>query len=108
MARADQRLNCGFLIVTVLWSLAIAALGAHQVLLFMVPALLLALPLALGRYLGEESLGRLRERIAAPRPRRVPASGRAPRPHAALALPRGGALIAFGLATRPPPAPALT
>ncbi len=90
-----------------LWSLGIAALGAHQVLLFMVPALLLALPLALGRYVGEERLGRLRDRIAQPRsPRRVPASGRAPRRDTGLMVPRGGALIAFGLATRPPPAPA--
>jgi hypothetical protein len=104
MVRSEQRLNLGFFLVTATWLLAVAALGSHQVLLFFAPVLLLALPLALGRYPGEECLRKLcesfgsgdwRKRAAAPPP--------APRRRPLVCLPRGAALLAAGLATRAPP-----
>jgi hypothetical protein len=66
------------------------------------PALVLALPLLAGRYVGERRIARLAARLAAPRVRaarvllaRLP---RAPR-----VLPRGGRLLAAALAERGPP-----
>ena len=73
-------------------------------LLFVAPALALALLLALRRYPGERRLTAIaaRRRGVLPRaPRRV--RGRALRQRVAM-RPRGGVLIALSLATRPPPA----
>jgi hypothetical protein len=79
---------------------SVAGLGSG--FLFIAPALLLALPLLAGRYLGAERLSRI-------------ARARLPRRRARLSLsiphtwrlvpPRGGMLIAASLAVRPPPAP---
>jgi len=87
-------------------TLAIASLtllGIHSDFLLAAPALVLALPLLAGRYVGEEQLARLAAAFVAPPRRaaatRVPAAARAPR-----SLPRGGRLIACSLAVRPPPA----
>jgi hypothetical protein len=84
----------------------LAALAGHpELLAYAAPLFLLAVPLIAGRYVGEERLERLRCRFTARR-RRVPVAeldhGR-PFP---LLLPRGGRLIARGLAERAPPAPA--
>jgi uncharacterized protein YcnI len=71
-----------------------------EALLYIVPALLLLLPLALGRYPGE------RLRLALVRPRRLarPASlAPPPRPASLIPLPRGGALLASSRAGRAPP-----
>src|ERR1700742_4715525 len=71
-----------------------------EALLYIAPALLLLLPLALGRYPGE------RLRLALVRPRRLarPASPAPPRRPAPLTpLPRGGALLASSGAGRAPP-----
>jgi hypothetical protein len=109
MAGSEQRLNLGFFLVTATWLLALAALGSHQVLLFFAPALLLALPLALGRYPGEERLRRVRESFGSTGwSKRAPAPAPAPRRRPLARLPRGAALLASGLATRPPPRRALT
>jgi len=77
---------------------------AIETLLFLAPALLLAIPLLGGHYVGEELVAKL----AAPRPRRRPRAGSA-RPRLLPALPstwrpRGANLVAFSLAKRPPPA----
>ena len=96
------------LAATVVWTLALGLLGAHEALLFCAPALLLALPLAFGRYLGEDALEAARTRVAQPR-RRPARSISSPALRTVAPLPRGGRLIAAFLATRPPPAaPALT
>jgi hypothetical protein len=79
--------------------------GCLELVLPMLPLLALVASLLGGRYPGSEALARLAERIA-PRglSRRRSAVPRRPRPtrpdghHVA-----GGLLIAFGLATRPPP-----
>jgi hypothetical protein len=87
-------------------TLAIASLtllGIHSDVLLAVPALVLALPLLAGRYVGEEQIARLAAAFVAAR--RRPA--RMLLPHAADApqgLPRGGCLLACSLAVRPPPA----
>ncbi|MGH2963197.1 MAG: hypothetical protein ACRDL3_13545 [Solirubrobacterales bacterium] len=89
--------------IAIAWSLALALAGTTEALLYMAPTLLLALPLALGRYPGEEILAAAR----AQRPARSRAVSE-PRPAAAppaRALARGGGLIAAYLAERPPPAP---
>jgi hypothetical protein len=87
-------------------TLALAGLtlvGVHSDLLLAVPALALALPLLAGRYVGEEQLARLAAAFVAERRRPsgvlTPTAG-----HAAHLLPRGGRLLAFSLAVRPPPA----
>jgi hypothetical protein len=109
VAWSEERLDVGSLLVTAAWLLALAVLAPHQVLLFFAPALLLALPLALGRYPGEKLLGELRDHVAG-RDSRKRALARVPMPRRrpVVSIPRGGALLAAGLATRPPPAPALT
>lgn len=73
-------------------------------LLFVAPALALALLMALRRYPGERRLIAIasRRRCALPRaPRRVRGSTLRLR---VTMRPRGGVLIALSLATRPPPA----
>ena len=67
------------------------------------PALLAFVPLLAGRYLGADKLEALIERRrsgAVPRPLRSPL----PRIASHASTPRGGSLIAFALAKRPPPA----
>ena len=71
-------------------------------LLTLTPALLLAVTLLLRRYPGERLLVVLRTRPAGRRVRKracPPA-----RSHPASRVPRGGLLMAFALAVRPPPA----
>jgi hypothetical protein len=82
-------------------ALALAALGTlDPSVLCMFPVLVLALAMAIRRYPGEGVLARLRT-IHRRRPR-VAGSLRHPRRHTVL-LPRGGLLLAWALAVRPPP-----
>jgi hypothetical protein len=86
-------------------ALAMACLtlvGVHSDVLLAVPALVLALPLLAGRYVGEERLARLAAAFVPVR--RRPAGAVAPIAAVANRLPRGGRLLAFSLAVRPPPA----
>jgi hypothetical protein len=81
-----------------------ASVGADA--LIAVPALLLLLPLVVGRYVGAERLVRLAGRVLRParrRGHRPVARRRTDRRPA----PRGGLLIAVSLARRGPPASAL-
>jgi hypothetical protein len=98
----ERRSGIGLLAATALWALAMALSGSTDVLLYLAPAVLLAIPLAFGRYPGERALERARRAVTAPRPRPARLTrpgGRAP----ALVTPRGGRLIAAGLAERGPP-----
>jgi hypothetical protein len=83
------------------WLLGSGIVGVSAGFLFLAPALLLALPLLAGRYVGAERL----TRIARPRSaHRCRAAGADPAPSAwGRVLPRGGLLIAASLAVRPPP-----
>lgn len=89
--------------ITVLWVLAMALTGSTEALLFLAPALLIAIPLLSGFYIGEELI----EKLAAARHRRsrrraAPVLRIPPAP--LTWSPRGARLVAFGLAKRPPPA----
>lgn len=76
--------------------------GVATGLLFLAPALLLAVPLLAGRYVGERAVARL---VAArARPRRSRGAARRTPGLPAAPFPRGGQLIAWSLAVRPPPA----
>jgi hypothetical protein len=73
-----------------------------QALLYLVPVLVLALPLLARRYPGERRLVALACASHGPRP---PARARVnPCVRSRAAVPRGGLLIASSLAVRPPPA----
>ena len=73
-------------------------------LLFLAPALALALMLLLRRYPGERRLCALAQKRRSRLPR-APRGVRVPAPRATpAARPRGGVLLALALATRPPPA----
>jgi hypothetical protein len=104
MPARDQRLLALSAAVAAALACLLALAGHPELLAYAAPLLVLALPLALGRYLGEETLDRLRAR---PRRRtrhpRLAAHRPAGRRVAAL-VPRGARLIAHSLAERGPPA----
>ena len=92
--------TAGLLLVAVAWAFFLALTGSPEVLLFTAPVFLLAAPLALGRYVGEEIVVRLARTV---RPVR---RGRG------IALPAGfesargsitSFLVAANLAGRAPP-----
>ena len=87
--------------------LACALGGQLDLLVYGTPLLLIGLPLLSGRYLGEDTLERLR-RAPATGPRRRPPAPVTGVRRAAVLLPRGGRLIANALAERGPPAPAFS
>lgn len=92
------------LALTLVWVAALALTGSTEALLFLAPALLIAIPLLGGRYFGEELIVRLAAERARPR-RRGAARLVPPRGWVfAEPRPRGARLIAFSLAKRPPPA----
>src|SRR4051812_16383161 len=102
-----MRVRCRIVLCAIAAGLLVAAVahGAadlHTDALVAVPALLLLLPLAAGRYVGAERLARLVREV--PRPRRrdgaraVPRRRPAPRPH-----PRGGPPLPASPAPRAPP-----
>jgi hypothetical protein len=101
MARRDLRLLLGLTGLTVAL-VAVQWLTGAEVLLAS-PALVLALPLLAGRYVGEERIARLAarfvERVRRAAPRLIARLSRAPR----ALVPRGGRLLACSLAERGPP-----
>ena len=103
MTRRDVRLLFLLAGLTLVWALVQAVTGYDGGFAFMAPAILVAIPLVVGRYLGEERIAGLACRMQARRaPRRAPRVtgwARAPR----RLFSRGGALIARSLAVRPPP-----
>jgi hypothetical protein len=94
-----------FALVVAAWMTAETLTGMQTGLLYLAPALVLALPLILGRYVGEEQLVGLAGR-ARTRPRRRVSRIAGPRSYARV-MQRGGRLVASGMAKRPPPAAAL-
>jgi hypothetical protein len=75
------------------------------VLLHSLPLLVLLAPLVFGRYLGEEKVALLRERLAPVVPEHAHPGNSPDRPCAPRTLmPRGGRLLGASLAVRPPPA----
>jgi hypothetical protein len=103
VVRRDVRLLLALAALAMAWLLARSVAGLGEGLEFLFPALLFALPLLAGRYLGEDLIERVRVVRAVPAPRRL--RPRAPQLRAvARAVPRGRALLAAHLAHRPPPA----
>jgi hypothetical protein len=101
MSRRGLRLLVAACAVSALWLLKDGFLDLGLGFLFLTPAILLALPLLAGRYVGAERLrggARRRPRAA----RRATPSPLSPRAGSRM-LPRGGVLIAASLAVRPPP-----
>jgi hypothetical protein len=106
--RRHQRLLLLLALVAGLVALSMVLTGLGTGLLYLAPALMLLAPLALERYLGEDTIERLRRTVAARRRPRPARSIRAALPAAPRTLMvRGGALLAASLAVRPPPAAAL-
>jgi len=103
MARRDTRVLLIACLLALLAAAAQSVVGLDTGLLFVAPALVMALPLLAGRYPGERRLATVRR----PPPRRVLGFS-APKPLHGLGrlLPRGGRLIAASLAVRPPPSAA--
>jgi hypothetical protein len=103
MVRRDLRLLLVLTLLAMAWLVARSVAGMGEGLEYLAPALLFALPLLAGRYLGEDLLDRARLGRAVPPARRTRL--RAPRLRPiARAVPRGRALLAAHLAHRPPPA----
>jgi hypothetical protein len=87
--------------LTLAWLIAQSVMDFGVGCLFLAPAVLLAMPLIAGRYLGAEHLSRL---ASSRLPRRRRASGASHTPRMwGLTPPRGGLLMAAALAVRPPP-----
>jgi hypothetical protein len=98
----DRLLLCAIAAAMLAAAVAHGAADIHTDALIAVPALLLLLPLAAGRYVGSERLVRLVRRL--PHPRRRPGARPAVRRRPALRPgPRGGLLIAVSMARRGPP-----
>jgi hypothetical protein len=100
--RRDLRPLLAVALLGVVVALAESVTGLDSGLLLLSPALVLLLPLLLGRYLGAEQLERL---VARARPaRRMRAASLAlPRRRPRSAAAHGGRLLAFALAERGPP-----
>jgi hypothetical protein len=102
MAHRDLHLLLGLTALTFVLVLVQAATGAEVLLAS--PALVLALPLLAGRYVGERSIARLASRLVVRARRSARAlSARLPRAPRVV-LPHGRRLLAASLAERGPPA----
>ncbi len=104
MRLASRFTDSTALAITLCWVGLLAATGSTDVLLFIAPALLIAIPLLGGRYLGEELIVKLAEKWS-DSSRRRSATGPTRKPTATPESwrPRGTSLLAFSLAKRPPP-----
>ena len=107
MPARDQRVLLVAAAITSVALLLAALAGQVELVAYAAPVCVVAVPLLAGRYVGEDTLERLRGRTE-PRGRhtRIPVLPGARRSESVL--PRGGRLIAQALAERAPPAPALT
>jgi hypothetical protein len=102
--RRDRIVLWCFTLLVLAWMVAQALTGAETGLLYVAPALVLALPLLVGRYPGE---GRIAAFVARSHGPEVRASKRLVATHTFVRLmQRGGRLVASSLAKRPPPVPA--
>jgi len=97
--------TAGLVLVAVAWAFFLALIGSPEVLLFTAPVFLLAAPLALGRYVGEEMIVRLGREVHPGRRGRsvsLPSGFETARDSIL-----GTRLIASNLAGRAPPAAAV-
>jgi hypothetical protein len=102
--RRDRIVLGCFTLLVLAWMVAQALTGTETGLLYVAPALVLALPLLLGRYVGEGRIAAFVARSDAPEAR---AAKQLVATHTfARLMQRGSCLVASSLAKRPPPAPA--
>src|SRR5262249_52465740 len=106
MPRRERMLLGAFTVIVLAWMLVQALTGAETGLLYLAPALVLALPLIGGRYVGEQQLAAAAERRIAPVVRAAK-SAAATRSFVRV-MQRGSRLVASSLAKRPPPVPLIT
>jgi hypothetical protein len=106
MTGRHQRLMVALALAALALTLVLAVLGVAAAFAYASPVLLLLLPLLGGRYIGAERLERAIRRGRRSVPRRRSVVALAWRGPDRAALPRGGRLIGFSLAVRPPPASA--
>ncbi|MEA2480821.1 MAG: hypothetical protein QOJ07_2743 [Thermoleophilaceae bacterium] len=99
--RRDRMAPWAFALLVVAWLAMEFLTGTEMGLLYLAPALVLALPLILGRYVGEEQLAVLTTASPAPAARAA-ADIPSPRSHVRV-MHRGGRLVASAMAKRPPP-----
>lgn len=105
--RVESPLNSrsfGLLFVALAWAVFLTIIGSPEVVLFTVPVFMLAAPLAIGRYMGEDLIAALGR--CADRPRPVAAVPGVAWRGSVVASIRGSLLIASNLAGRAPPLPA--
>jgi hypothetical protein len=102
--RAHRRRMTVLAVLTCLWFAGGALLGGAQALAYLTPLLVFLGLLLAGRYPGAEAFERRLARAAPAR--RVRRASRPSRPRPARLMPRGGVLLAAGLAGRAPPLPA--
>ena len=93
--------NWAFALALAAWIGAEVVTGGSAGLLYALPALLLALPLAHGRYVAEDRIAGLAARASVRH--RAPRVLPTPRSHVHV-MERGGRLVACAMAKRPPPA----
>jgi len=101
MVRRDRHVLLALALLSLGLALAQSLVGFEADLLLAVPPLLMLAPLLLGRYVGEETIARLRRTAQAPRRAHRPQAIRLPRRD--IVLPRGGRLVAAAMALRGPP-----
>jgi hypothetical protein len=101
LPRRDRIVLWAFTLLVVSWMVAQALTGSETGLLCLAPALVLALPLILGRYPGEDKLAELAGPSRTPTAR-GPARVAMPRSYVRV-MQRGGRLVASAMAKRPPP-----
>lgn len=103
--RAEQRRMAVVALAACTWVLGTALVGMTDAVAYLAPALLLFALVATGRYPGERTYARRISKRRRGRPRRTVRLGRRRCPLALM--PRGGVLLAAGLAGRGPPPAAL-
>jgi hypothetical protein len=103
--RRDRILLWSFTLLVLAWMVLQAVTGTETGLLYLAPALVLALPLLGGRYVGEEQLAGLAR--SAPHPATRPSKRLVATHTFQRLMQRGGRLVASSMAKRPPPSRAL-
>jgi hypothetical protein len=103
LGRRDVRLLLAGALLTVGWLAARQVAGLESGLLYLVPFLVLLVPLLAQRYPGERRLFALAGKLRRPRGTRPPRKNRVARRSFVLAGAGAGDVLAFELAGRAPP-----